>query len=347
MKPRLSVLGSNDQGAYEAFLLGINDSLLYYSLQYKSFLQDLLSCEAQYWLAWDRESLVGVLPVMWRDGPYGRVLNSLPYYGSNGGVLATNPDATFALTEKYNELASASGVAAATWVCHPLHGVDAVPVHTLVDDRIGQFTSLNWGHGDVESAMRAAVDGSARRNIRKAETSGVTVRIANDRLDFIRDVHWENMAEIGGKAKTAEFFGKIPRYFLADKDYRVYVAERNGTLISGLLLFYFNRTVEYFTPVTVSSERESQPMALILAQAMVDAARARFLRWNWGGTWLTQNGVLRFKRKWGAEDQTYRYFIRVNAHDLLSHTKSELLRAYPDFFVVPFGNLVTSEQKNG
>jgi len=343
LKPRLSVLGLNDESIYEAFLFGIEDSLLYYSARYKSFLQDLLACEAQYWLAWEGERVTGVLPVMWRDGPYGRVLNSLPYYGSNGGVLATTPDAAFALTEKYNELASASDVAAATWVCHPLHDVDALPVHTLVDERIGQFTPLDWGQADVESAMRTAMDGSARRNIRKAETSGVTVRVANDQLDFIRAVHWENMAKVDGKAKAADFFAKVPRHFTAGKDYRVYVAEHNGALISGLLLFYFNRTVEYFTPVTVLSERESQPMALILAQAMVDAARAGFLRWNWGGTWLTQDGVLRFKHKWGAEDQTYRYFIQLNAPDILRHAKSELLATYPDFFVVPFSSLTTTE----
>ena len=347
MKPRLSVLGPNDEPAYEAFLLGIEESLLYYSVRYKSFLQDLLGCEAQYWLAWDGECVTGVLAVMWRDGPYGRVLNSLPYYGSIGGVLATTTDAGCALTDKYNQLASAPGVAAATWVCHPLRRNDVPPAHTLVDERIGQFTSLDWRQADIESAMRAATDGSARRNIRKAETRGVMVRIANDKLDFIRDVHWQNMAEIGGKAKTANFFAKIPRHFMSGKDYRVYVAERNGTLISGLLLFYFNRTVEYFTPVTVSSERESQPMALILAQAMVDAARAGFLRWNWGGTWLTQEGVLRFKHKWGAEDQTYRYFIQLNAPDILRRAKSEILAAYPDFFVVPFGNLTTAEQANG
>ena len=139
--------------------------------------------------------------------------------------------------------------------------------------------------------MRATIDSSARRNIRKAESSGVTVRQANDEFDFIYRVHTENMAEINGKAKSKEFFAKIPCHFKADKDYRIYLAERDGRLISGLLLFYFNKTVEYFTPVTISSERENQPMALILANAMVDAARAGFTRWNWGGTWLSQDGT--------------------------------------------------------
>lgn len=339
---RLSVLGPGDEVAYETFLFGIEDSLLYYSLRYKAFLQDLLQCEAQYWLAWKEKLIAGVLPIMWRDGPYGRVINSLPFYGSNGGILATGDDVASALTAKYDELVSKSDVAAATWICHPFHTLSVTPAHTIIDERIAQWTSLLWEGRDPESALLGAIEGSARRNIRKAESSGVTVRIDNDQLSFIQTVHAENMAEIGGKAKSPDFFSKVRTHFNAGTDYRIYVAEQNGMLISGLLLFYFNKTVEYFTPVTVSKNRESQPMALILARAMVDAAHQGFLRWNWGGTWLSQDGVLRFKRKWGAKDASYRYFTQLNQPDVLKRSRSEILSAYPDFFVVPFHGLTAA-----
>jgi hypothetical protein len=342
LTPKLSVLGPDDEAAYETFLLGVEESLLYSSLRYKVFLQALLGCEAQYWIAWKDELIAGVLPIMWRDGPYGKVINSLPYYGSNGGVLATDQDVAVALTAKYDELVSKPDIAAATWICHPFHAPSVTPAHTVIEERIAQWTSLLWEGRDPESALLGAIDGSARRNIRKAESSGVTVRIDNDQLSFIETVHAENMAEISGKAKSHEFFSKVRTHFNAGTDYRIYVAEQNGILISGLLLFYFNRTVEYFTPVTVSKNRESQPMALILAKAMVDAARQGFLRWNWGGTWLSQDGVLRFKRKWGAKDASYRYFTQLNGPDILKRSKSEILSAYPDFFVVPFHSLTAA-----
>lgn len=336
---KISLLGPNDEVAYEQFLLGMEDSFLYYSLSYKSFLQDLLGCTPEYWIAWDSDRIVGVLPMMWQEGPYGRVANSLPYYGSNGGVVAATSDAAVALTQKYNELACAQGVLSSTWICHPLRRIGHLPKHTFVDERIGQFTSLEWCSSDIESSLRAAIDGSARRNIRKAETSGVSVRQSHEQLEFIQRVHQDNMAAIGGKAKSKEFFAKIPRHFKPDKDYRIYIAERNGRMVSGLLLFYFNRTVEYFTPVTVSSERENQPMALILARAMVDAARAGFSRWNWGGTWVGQEGVWRFKRKWGATEHRYHYLVQLNIAEIVTRPRTDLLRAYPGFFVVPFAQL--------
>jgi hypothetical protein len=61
--------------------------------------------------------------------------------------------------------------------------------------------------------------------------------------------------------------------------------------------------------------------------------------WNWGGTWTSQGGVYRFKRKWGAEDRPYRYFIRINDRSVLDATPEELLERFPHFYVVPFSAL--------
>lgn len=326
-------------GDYDEFLSELDESLLYYSSAYRGFLQDLLGCEDRYWVAREDGRIAGILPVMESDGPFGRVLNSLPYYGSNGGVLAKTPTAAQALWRQFDVMASAEGVAAATLVCNPLLPDEPPPVRCdLVDERIGQFTALP-GDGDLGQAVFAAIDGSTRRNVRKAQKSGIVVEVDNAAVDFLETVHRQNMSEIGGRAKSPRFFDTFPRHFQAERDYRIYVAKLDGEPVAALLLFYFNKTVEYFTPVTVNVHRNSQPMALIVYRAMIDAAAQGFSRWNWGGTWLSQDGVYRFKRKWGAEDLRYRYFIRVNDRTLLSRARNELLDAYPDVYVVPFDQL--------
>ena len=335
----LEPLADGSSGDYDAFLSELDGSLLYYSIAYRSFLQDLLGCKPRYWMAREDGRVTGILPVMESDGPFGRVLNSLPYYGSNGGVLARSPAAAQALWRQFDALASADGVVAATIVGNPLLPDGPPPVqYDLVDERIGQFTALS-GEGDPGAAVFAAIDGSTRRNVRKAQKSGVVVEVDNTAIAFLETVHRQNMSEIGGRAKSPRFFETFPRHFQAERDYRIYVARLDGQPVAALLVFYFNRTVEYFTPVTVSAHRNSQPMALIVYQAMIDAAGRGFTRWNWGGTWLTQDGVYRFKRKWGAEDHRYRYFIKVNDTTLLSRARDELLDAYPDVYVVPFDQL--------
>ncbi len=324
---------------YDAFLEEQDESLLYYSSSYRAFLMDLLGCDCQYWVAREEGCVTGILPIMEVDGPFGRVINSLPYYGSNGGVLANSKPAAEALWRQFDASAAADGVVAATVVGNPLRSDEPPPVpFDLVDERIGQFTPLTAGD-DLGAAVFETIDGSTRRNVRKAQKSGVVVDVDCTAIDFLEAVHRQNMADIGGKAKSPRFFSTFPRHFEPDRDFRIYVARIDGEPVAALLLFYFNRTVEYFTPVTVGVHRNSQPMALIVYQAMMDAAGRGYARWNWGGTWLTQDGVYRFKRKWGAEDRRYRYFIKVNDKSLLSRGREELLNAYPDVYVVPFDQL--------
>lgn len=325
--------------AYNAFLTSLDDSLLYYSLEYKAFLEELLGCHSHYCIALEDAEVVGILPVMERAGPWGKVLNSLPFYGSNGGIIARSRDVCDLLAKTFDELASKDDVAAATMIEHPLHLLsDSSIRHDLVDERIGQVTPLD-DLAESPAFLYGRIDGAARRNIRKAERCGVEVCVDNSAVGFLRTVHTENMRAIDGKAKSLRFFETFPKYFEAGLDYNIYLASRAGEPIAALLLFYFNRTVEYYTPVVVSEHREHQPTALILRTAMIDAAKRGFLYWNWGGTWRSQEGVWRFKNKWGAKDRPYRYYIKVNDSDILYRSRDDLLTRYADFYVVPFDQL--------
>ena len=335
----IRILGPDIYGEYGDFLLQNKESSFYYSLKYKGFLKDLLGCGEEYLVALEGNKMVGILPLMYFDGRYGRVYNSLPYYGSNGGVIALNKEVSRALVKKYNEIINKDGVASATIVANPLINRDYSELdYNLTDIRIGQFTNLQF-RNDPEEELLMAIDSSARRNVRKAEKSGVTVEIDNNQMDFLMETHKENVAAIGGKAKKDAFFESVRRHFAPGEEYNIYVARQGARPISALLIFYFNKTAEYFMPVTRGEERNVQPMALILHRAMPDAFRRGFTSWNWGGTWLSQEGVLRFKKKWGAEEKRYLYYIKINNQKLYGLPKEEILKEYPDFFVIPFDKL--------
>lgn len=325
--------------ATDAFLLTQREALAAHSLSYRRLLQAVLECDATYWLAMEEGRVTGMLPLTSHDGPFGRVLNSLPFFGSVGGVLASTRAASTALWRRFDQLASMSDVAAATVICNPLIDQPTPPVdHDFVEERIGQVTWLPAAD-DAAEAVLALIDGSTRRNIRKAQKSGVSVLVENSAVDSLERIHRENMEEIGGRQKSGKFFMELPINLKVNSEYRIYTARIDNEIVSALLLLYFNDSVEYFMPATLSEFRNSQPMALAIYQAMLDAAARGIACWNWGGTWLSQEGVYRFKKKWGAEDQRYRYYVRVNDKSLLSRSRAELLNAYPDVYVVPFDRL--------
>jgi lipid II:glycine glycyltransferase (peptidoglycan interpeptide bridge formation enzyme) len=152
------------------------------------------------------------------------------------------------------------------------------------------------------------------------------------------------MSAIGGLAKSRDFFSAVTRHLRAGEDFELWVARAHGETIAGLLVLHFNQVTEYFTPATQHQHRTDQPLALILVKAMVNAAKRGSRFWNWGGTWTSQDGVYRFKRKWGAEDRRYRYFVRINDRSVLEATPEELLDRFPHFYVVPFSALRSGAQ---
>lgn len=325
---------------YDDFLLSRPETLLYQSWRYQRLLVELLGCAQEGLLAVDASGGVrAALPLMSMEGPFGKVVNSLPFYGSNGGLIGDDAEACEALSTEYARLVGSEGIATATVVENPLApGRTASLMHDLTDERIGQLTPLP-GSGDVAESLMQSFHSKTRNMVRKADKLGVEVHVDQEAMPFIISVHEENMREIGGIAKSRAFFEAIPRRFRPGQDYRIYLGCVDGSPAAALLVFLFNRTAEYFTPVVLKEKRETQALSAVVYRAMQDAARQGCLWWNWGGTWLTQDGVHRFKSRWGTEDRRYRYFTAVRSEAVLRASPGELRRAYPNFFVVPFSAL--------
>lgn len=332
--------------AYDQYFSRHPETLFYHSSKYKNFLKSLLRCDEEYLLAVDGENICGVIPLMFAEWEGKRVYNSLPFYGSNGGIVAEHDGAYEALADAYREITRrqttlSSTIIESPFATQPANGLSG----NLSDYRISQFSNIRFSANHREMIL-GQIDSSARRNIMKAEREGVTVAIDHSQLPRLRDMHQANMRAIGGLPKTDEFFALIPEHFVPQVDFNLYVAEKDGLIISALLLFYFNETVEYFTPAVDAEHRTLQPLSLILIQAMTDASRRGFRWWNWGGTWATQTGVHRFKKKWGAVERRYNYHVQLNDKSILEWPSEKILNTFPHFYVAPFSAL-KQEQNDG
>jgi hypothetical protein len=321
--------------AYDQYLIRKQHSLFYYSSKYKDFLKTLLGCHDEYFVAMEADDICGVLPLMYTEVESGRVYNALPYYGSIGGILADNKEAYDALVGAYNDIACNTSTLSATMISNPLAEEKYKNIiHNFTDYRIGQVTTLSH-----KKEILARIESSARRNVKKALREGVAVEMDHDQFGRLCEMHQESIRAVGGIPKSERFFNLVSKFFLPGDDFDVYIAKLDGIVIAGLLVFYFNKTVEYFTPATDEEYRSIQPLAAILSAAMTDAARRGFVWWNWGGTWESQAGVYRFKKKWAAEERKYFYYTQLNDDSLLSWTSEDILEAFPNFFVVPFSKL--------
>ena len=338
---QIQILGRSDAEHYDRFIRSQPTSLFYHSWTYKEFLKALIGCEEEYLIALDGGAIRGALPLMRTADNGGRVYNSLPYFGTSAGIIAEHAGAYCELARAYNDLARQPSTRSATIVGSqfgPRNDAEAL-AHNYGDMRIAQLTKLPEG-GDPDTELMARFDSSARRNVRKAIDAGVAVAIDPSAMARLCEMHQAGMRGIGGTPKTERFFDLVPSFFKPHDDFDLYVAKCDGAVVAALLLFYLGRTVEYFVPAVDPPFRPLQPLALLVATAMTDAARRGFLWWNWGGTWTTQTGVYRFKKKWAAHERMYSYYTQLNDETLRTWPRERLLATWPHFFVLPFNALI-------
>ena len=364
MTIEISLFQDGDTEEYEQFLQSVDTALLFGSLIYRRLLQaELQHSEPVYIIARNANRIVGVLPAfLGRNARHGDVLNSLPYFGSNGGAIvsesgkgALNPNLIQrALIEAFHALARERGVVTSTLVTNPLTTdlsvYESDSARDLRDERIGQLTPLPQVSAgvDVAESLMAVYHSKTRNAIRKAQKSGLQVFHSNseEHLQQLYHLHVVGMQAVGVPAKAWSFYAATRQHCVYDRDYRVYIAEKDGKVVSALLVFYYNRVAEYYVPATLAEYRSLQPMSALIMEAMSEATRRGCLHWNWGGTQRTNKAVYDFKNGWGSVDRPYYYFVReyVSPNPLRELTAPEIMAEYPSFYVLPFSVLRTQEK---
>lgn len=345
----IEVLGERHAAEYEQLLSTVELSFIGPSAAYRRFLLRIVPDSRDVTIGvFEGGRLAGALPLIVSGASTDKpVLNSLPFFGTTGGLLIA-PDANAeeiaqTLLRAVDDVAEELHAIASTIIVSPLDPHAALyeryVSRTLLDERIGQVTFLPAEPS--EDALMAIFHQKTRNSIRKAQKSGFTVRHSahiND-LRALAELHRDNMQAIGGTPKPWTVFEAIREMFAYDRDYRLYLAEKDGVVASALLVFFHNRTIEYYTPATAADYRTLQPMSLLILTAMLDAIGRGIRVWNWGGTWLTQQGVYQFKSRWGTTDIRYPYYVNEFDRTLRKRTADDLLRSYPYTYVLPFSAL--------
>lgn len=344
----LDTLSSGFIEEIKRFLKNSSKSLLYHDPDYLKLIQTHLCCEAGYLVVFENNNIEGLLPYAEKSGSLGKVYNSFAYYGSNGGVLCGENDFTTRkqLIEAFYQLLQSDGSLSATIITNPLDSQQQSYFELIntdfMDERIGQLTPLPALYESDESLM-SMFDAPRPRNIRKALKCGVTIEKRQDKkaIEFLYETHFQNITAIGGQAKSRAFFDLIPDTVPNEK-WGIYIACIEQKPVAALLIFFHDNCAEYFTPCVLSDFRNSQALSLAIFEAMKDAIELKIRYWNWGGTWLSQDGVYDFKKRWGTQDFNYFYHTKIANKALLKADKRSLLAEYQGFFTLPFSAL-TSE----
>lgn len=341
---KIVTLDSAMEKAYDEFLKLNPNTLFFASSKYKNLLTDYLNAKSEYLIAVDNHgSIKGALPLMTKESKYlGRTINSLPFFGSHGGVISDDVICKRLLLNYYKDIIRSEGVLASTLITSPFEQqtelYDQIIHPDFIESRIGQVSEFSKCE---DRELDSMFHYKTRNSVRKAVKSGVSVRWQDGlkHLKFLYETHKENMKTINVPYKELVFFEMLLKYFDYGSEFRIYTAWLGQRTLAALLVFYFNKTAEYFIPATIAMYRAYQPMSLIINTAMKDAYESGYLYWNWGGTSVRNSGVYNFKKRWGTSDLLYKYFVSVQRKDFSVLSKDLLCREYPYFFVIPYSAL--------
>lgn len=329
----------------DSFVSGCPHSLAYHRSDFLGVVSRELGAEPLWIVVRSAGEIVGVMPIAMKSGTYGIVVNSLPYFGSNGAVIQKNDDVAIAklLIAEFERFCSDLPAAAWTIITNPLDEKDGFYQEELdwnfKDFRYSYVTTLEAGRSFLEFVER--FDDPRPRNVRRAIRSGVEIieKSSEDALLGLSRLHQSNMREIGAPFKTEAFFLDVARTMGRDS-WGYHEAEIEGKTVAGLLVLKHGQTVEYYTPAVDPLHRASQASSLLIATVMHKLGNDGYRFWNWGGTGENQHGVRNFKKKWDCREGKYYYFTKVVDHSLFRVPSADLTQMYPGFFVYPFDGVL-------
>nr|HOO46683.1 GNAT family N-acetyltransferase [Deltaproteobacteria bacterium] len=310
----LSTLTMTDYQEYSLFIQRLAHSMYYASTDFKDILEHEFEMKSSYGILRLDGRIIGAIPCFIKDNEsHGAVLNSLPFFGSNGGLVMDpdydTPEHRSLLINYLLNVSNTFGCISTVVITSPFEtNHDVYRNHfcpDLMDYRIGQITELKSDNISAFSNMRV-------RGIKKAIKSGVRLRIADcaspEELELFHEMHHSNMIRIGGVIKPFTFLQKIN----ASPYSRFLWAELDGQIIAGLLCLFFNKTVEYYIPVFDEDHKNLHGLSLAIWHGMDEAFREGYRYWNFGGTWLSQEGVYTFKDNFGTQDFPYTYYVKLD-----------------------------------
>ena len=347
----ITELEPHDAESYQSLLGADERTMIYPTLEFRSFLLAAVGGEAVTLAAWRDGEMVGALPVFIReDDRFGRVINSQPWYGSHGGcTLRDSADTGVrrALLQEYHRRYCRDNLLSGTMILTPeeegaFEQYQALLQPLETDYRIGQINTLPGPGENLHDRLLASFEQKTRNLVRKSLKQEYEVVQTNDAWawDILHAMHVENMQAMGGKAKPVVHMTAIQEH-IPEKWRKILVALKDGQPVAALLLLYFNRTIEYIMPVIKVEHRSEQPLSFLIYHGMMAGIENGYRRWNWGGTWETQKTLHHFKAGWGCDDVRYSYCINGSEESrrVISRHLGALQDVFPFYYLFPFSKL--------
>ena len=293
-----------------------DESAVFGCPSWQTMLESSFGCHSLF--AWNGAD--GAAITTFKAGPF-----SVGYLGFPAGRLIGDPAA---LTSLIDELALARAVAKLTCL--------RIPVSAFGPDPGIDCPSLGnpeTAIADLQSWDLMGVSKNLRRDIRKAERSGLDIKRSSDGSlgPSLFAIYERTVKHRGGSLRyNARYFSELLRLSEENPAIQVFAASKGSDLAGFAVIVHHGNTAYYLHGGTVAELRHLSPSDLILADAIASARSAGCEVFNFMASPPDQPSLVRYKEKWGGETRQLRtYSVRLSWSYLLFSAAERLYRLMP------------------
>lgn len=163
---------------------------------------------------------------------------------------------------------------------------------------------------ESEELIFKQLQGSTKRNIRKAGREGLSISISNS-LDSVLSyyrLHGILRKRHGLPSQPLYFFKSIHKNIIYPGNGFVVLASYKGNPVSGAVFFHFGRKAVYKYGASDLAFQHLRGNDLVMWEAIRLLARNGFHSLCFGRTDMDNEGLRRFKSGWGTQESIIRYF---------------------------------------
>jgi len=339
----VELLKTEDEDQYSEFLDKCEYSMAQHTLGWRSVIESITRDKSYYFVAKENGDLVGVLSTFIKENALGNIMNSIPFAGGYGGVVTISNIKREKKEKIYKALiqemicfAKNKQCVLVTITTPPfsrdinLYKVIFKPDYIL--ENFMQYIDLN---------INLNYNRNVRWSIKKAINKEVYIKedIQNRDIEQFYKIYKNNVSFLNAKLIPISFFKRVNAYL--NTNTKFLFAEYNGQLISGILLIFFNKIVDYFISSNDVNYKSFQANSLLIDYAINWAKKNGFKYWNWQSSPSRESGVYRFKAQWGSLDGEHYYLTKVLG-DLTALKKcsvEQIKREYEWYYVIPYNQL--------
>ena len=92
-------------------------------------------------------------------------------------------------------------------------------------------------------------------------------------------------------------------------------------------------------PAYDPQQKNTQSTSLLIWESLQTSLKKTMSYYNFGGTWPNQPELYRFKRGWNTTDFLYNYYIFCDIERIKNIDKSDLMKEFSNFYVVPYDKI--------